>query len=134
MSYQDYLDGLRDGFDIGFKVGSKIGQSSGFLSGYRDGYDDASLGLPYRPQERLNEYSLNIPKVDPLPIYEYKYETALPKCEPLEIKFEPLPKIELDPILPRYEPPKPISSWSRYEDEKPNRYKGLSYKKPWEKW
>ena len=123
MSYLDYLDGLRDGFNIGFKAGCKVGQSSGYLSGYKDGYDDASLGLPYRPQDRLNEFSLNMPKIKPLPEYD-----------PIELKIDPLPKIEIKPIVPKYEPIKAMGSWSRYDDEKPGRNDGFGCKDPWEKW
>ena len=99
MSFSDYMAGLRDGFAAGFNAGYRKGvedtMCAGYLSGYRDGYRDASLGLPYRPQQRLLEYRSTIP--EPLP---------LPKIEPLQLplnepKFDLTPKIDL---TPKYDP------------------------------
>ncbi|MHC4477512.1 MAG: hypothetical protein ACYTEL_17835 [Planctomycetota bacterium] len=102
MSYSDYLAGLRDGFTAGFNAGYRKGcedrGSAGYLAGYRHGYQDASMGLPYRPQERLLEYRstfsepLPLPKIEPLP---------LPRYEPPKLGLPP----NLDPIV-RYEAPK----------------------------
>ena len=120
MSYNDYLDGLRDGFNIGFKVGVRkgfeLGHSSGYLSGYKDGYKDSSLGLPYKPKVRLNEFKLNMPKIVPLP----KYELELPNYEPPDRKFDLLPEHEFKPLLPKYEP------------LKSDLFDNSNAKKPWE--
>lgn len=112
MSFSDYQAGLRDGFALGFNVGYRKGFEdagcSGYLTGYRDGYKDASMGLPYRPQERLLEnrsflsQPLHLPKIEPLPLPTYQP----PKVDmftkiDLAPKINPLPKI--DP-LPDFRP------------------------------
>ena len=56
-----------------------------YLNGYRDGFRDASHNLPYRPKERFNEFTLNVPKIVPLP--EYKFDPGLPKSALPEIKY-----------------------------------------------
>ena len=147
MSYSDYLAGLRDGFAIGFSVGVEVGwragQRSGYLSGYSDGYRDASLGLPYKPKERLQLYESLVPeppkldpsylcKPKPLPVIEYeppKYlAPELPKYEPLKplipepLKFEP----------PKCLTPEPIKSNYNFLDEKPYWANNKKLKNPWE--
>ena len=100
MSYQDYLDGFRDGVNVGFKAGVKkgfeLGQTSGYLRGYGDGYKDAYLDLPYKCRNRLNEFKLEIPTIDPLPLLKDKYE-------PPKLIFDPLPKkYNFEPVIPKY--------------------------------
>jgi len=91
MSYQDYLDGFRDGANIGFNAGVKkgfeLGQTSGYLCGYGDGYKDAYLDLPYKYRDRLNEFKLKMPTIDPMPLLKDKYEAS---------------KLIFDPIIPKY--------------------------------
>jgi hypothetical protein len=106
MSYQDYLDGLRDGFRIGFKDGLKkgfiIGQNLKYVQRNRDGYEDISLGPPYKCREQLDEVKFKIPAIDPLPLLKDKIDPVLSNYDPPKINFEPLPYYEFEPALSRY--------------------------------